>query len=105
MTTCKEVLYQKSLESAKNRFWKLRAIKAPRVMLIRQIEIIRELEATDSPPYKDFELFSNLTYESDEIITGRGGKKHVKVTTKEKITFGVFNGPYSRFCRIWKDEK
>lgn len=99
----KEHLTQKSLESRIARFWKLREIKAPGIILRNDMKAIRELQR-GIVHIKDIDQF-NTEFEKIESHTGRGGKVHLKVWLSDGRIIGIFSGPYSRFAKIWKDKE
>jgi hypothetical protein len=104
MTTIKEFLIDKKLKNHVTRFWKLRSIKAPRIILKGELSIIRRLQKNELK-IRGIDEFGSCELVKDELVTGRSGKKHRKIWLADGRIIGVFNGNYNNFIKIWEDKK
>ncbi len=103
MATVFNLLKEKMEQSHINRFRTLRGIKAPKIILFNEIQRIREIR-NGHLHIKDLNQFADKEVVNYEIITGRGGKKHRKITLDGGLVIGIFNGRYTTFVSEWKSK-
>lgn len=104
MKTLKQELLERAERALIVRFRTLKGIKAPHVVLLDIIQKIRD-RRNGITGVTGVEQWENIEVEKYEVRTGRGGKIHSKVTLVTGEVIGIFNGPYSRFAKVWKDKE
>jgi hypothetical protein len=104
----KQHLTERMTAGRQKRLEKLKEIQAPDVIIENQVERVAAAKAGDFSCYKDFDKYADCEVIDFKVITGRGGKKHIKFTLNidgKDTEIGLFTGPYSDFFKPWENKK
>lgn len=98
-----QYLLDRQLRNAESKLEKLIELQAPDV-IIENTKSMLEDAKNGKLSIKNLEDYKDELIDIVEKVTGRGGRHHLKITTKSGKVFGIFNGKYSTFAADWKKQ-